>query len=161
MPNSASDARNAEEDIRKQIIEDNLIYGMLSMPSNMFYTVTLPATLWFFDKNKADENILFIDARNIFRQIDKTHRDFTDEQIQNIAMISKLHKGRRREYVSLIDSYFRLGMQILKETVSDIEPAIEQLKAVVADDRELKETVDSLNDNWHALSLYKISIKFI
>ena len=152
MPNSASDARNAEEDIRKQIIEDNLIYGMLSMPSNMFYTVTLPATLWFFDKNKADENILFIDARNIFRQIDKTHRDFTDEQIQNIAMISKLHKGRRREYVSLIDSYFRLGMQILKETVSDIEPAIEQLKAVVADDRELKETVDSLNDNWHALS---------
>ena len=67
-------------------------------------------------------------------------------------MISKLHKGRRREYVSLIDSYFRLGMQILKETVSDIEPAIEQLKAVVADDRELKETVDSLNDNWHALS---------
>lgn len=76
-------------------------------------------------------------------------------------MISKLHKGRRREYVSLIDSYFRLGMQILKETVSDIEPAIEQLKAVVADDRELKETVDSLNDNWHALSPYKISIKFI
>ena len=152
MPNSASDARNAEEDIRKQIIEDNLIYGMLTLPSNMFYTVTLPATLWFFDKNKADDNILFIDARNIFRQIDRAHRDFTDEHIQNIAMISKLHKGRRREYVSLIDSYFSQGMQILKETVSDIEPAIKQLKAVVADDNTLKATVDTLNDNWHALS---------
>ncbi|PKH65728.1 N-6 DNA methylase [Psychrobacter sp. 4Dc] len=152
MPNSASDARNAEEDIRKQIIEDNLIYGMLTLPSNMFYTVSLPATLWFFDKNKTDDNILFIDTRNIFRQIDKTHRDFTDEQIQNIAMIGKLHKGRRREYVLLIDSYFSLGMQILKETVSDIEPAIEHLKAVVADDRALKATVDMLNDNWHALS---------
>lgn len=152
MPNSASDARNAEEDIRKQIIEDNLIYGMLSLPSNMFYTVTLPATLWFFDKNKADDNILFIDARNIFRQIDRTHRDFTDEQVQNIAMIGKLHKGRRREYVSLIDSYFSLGMQILTETVSDIEPAIEQLKAVVADDKALKLTADTLSSNWHALS---------
>ena len=152
MPNSASDARNAEEYIRKQIIEDNLIYSMLTLPSNMFYTVTLPATLWFFDKNKADDNILFIDARNIFRQIDRTHRDFTDEHIQNIAMIGKLHKGCRREYVSLIDSYFGLGMQILKATVSDVEPAIKQLKAVVADDNTLKATVDTLNDNWHALS---------
>ena len=152
MPNSASDARNAEEDIRKQIIEDNLIYSMLTLPSNMFYTVTLPATLWFFDKNKADENILFIDARNTFRQIDKTHRDFTDEQIQNIAMIGKLHRGRRREYISLINSYFSLGMQILKETVSDIEPAIEQLKTVIAGDTALEMTADTLNDNWHALS---------
>lgn len=152
MPNSASDARNAEEDIRKQIIEDNLIYGMLTLPSNMFYTVTLPATLWFFDKNKADDNMLFIDARNTFRQIDKTHRDFTDEQIQNIAMIGKLHKGRYREYVSLINSYFSLGMQILKETVSDIEPAIGQLKTVIAGDTALEMTADTLNDNWHALS---------
>ena len=152
MPNSASDARNAEEDIRKQIIENNLIYSMLTLPSNMFYTVTLPATLWFFDKNKTDDNILFIDARNIFRQIDRTHRDFTDEQTQNIAMIGKLHKGRRREYVSLIDSYFSFGMQILKETVSDIEPAIEQLKSVVEDDKALKIIADTLNDNWHALS---------
>ena len=152
MPNSASDARNAEEDIRKKIIEDNLVYGMLTLPSNMFYTVTLPATLWFFDKNKTDDKILFIDARNIFRQIDRAHRDFTDEQIQNIAMIGKLHKGRRRDYVSLIDGYFSLGMQILKETVSNIEPAIEQLKIVVADDNILKVTADTLNDNWHALS---------
>lgn len=68
--------------------------------------MTLPATLWFFDRNKTDDKILFIDARNIFRQIDETHRDFTDEQIQNIAMISKLHQGRRGEYIQLIHSYF-------------------------------------------------------
>ncbi|NWK50189.1 N-6 DNA methylase [Acinetobacter sp. SwsAc7] len=63
MPNSASDARNSEADIRQTLIENNLIYGMLTLPSNMFYTVTLPATLWFFDKNKTDDKILFIDAR--------------------------------------------------------------------------------------------------
>lgn len=152
MPNSASDARNAEADIRKQIIEDNLIYGMLTLPSNMFYTVTLPATLWFFDKNKADDKILFIDARNIFRQIDRAHRDFTDEHIQNIAMISKLHKGRRQDYVSLVDSYFKSGMQILSETVSDVKPLITQLKSVVDNDKALKGTVNNLDENWQALA---------
>jgi type I restriction enzyme M protein len=65
MANSASDARHSEADIRRTLIENNLIYGMLTLPSNMFYTVTLPATLWFFDKAKEDDRVLFIDARNI------------------------------------------------------------------------------------------------
>jgi type I restriction enzyme M protein len=72
----------------------------------MFYTVTLPATLWFFDKDKQDDKILFIDARNIFTQIDRAHREFNDEQIQNIAVISKLHRGNRTSFIELIDSYF-------------------------------------------------------
>jgi type I restriction enzyme M protein len=58
MANSASDARHSEADIRRTLIEQNLIYAMLTLPSNMFYTVTLPATLWFFDKAKADDRIL-------------------------------------------------------------------------------------------------------
>ena len=95
MANSASDARHSEADIRKTLIEKNLIYGMLTLPSNMFYTVTLPATLWFFDKDKQDDKILFIDARNIFTQIDRAHREFSEEQIQNIAIISRLHRGNR------------------------------------------------------------------
>jgi type I restriction enzyme M protein len=88
MANSASDARHSEADIRRTLIEKNLIAGMLTLPSNMFYTVTLPATLWFFDKAKADDRILFIDARNIFVQIDRAHREFSDEQVRNIAIIS-------------------------------------------------------------------------
>jgi type I restriction enzyme M protein len=55
MANSASDARHSEADIRRTLIEHNLIYGMLTLPSNLFYTVTLPATLWFFDKGKTDD----------------------------------------------------------------------------------------------------------
>lgn len=78
MANSAPDARHSEADIRKNLIEKNLIYAMLTPLSNMFYTVTLPATLWFFDKNKPDHNILFIDARNIFTQIDRANREFSD-----------------------------------------------------------------------------------
>src|SRR5437588_7427587 len=105
MANSASDARHSEADIRRTLIERNLIYAMLTLPSNMFYTVTLPATLWFFDRGKKDNRILFIDARNIFTPIDRAHREFSDEQIQNIAIISRLHKGRRAEFTALIDRY--------------------------------------------------------
>lgn len=151
MPNSASDARNAEAEIRQKLIENNLIYGMVTLPSNMFYTVTLPATLWFFDRNKTDDKILFIDARNIFRQIDRAHRDFTDEQIQNIAMISKLHQGRRGEYIQLIHGYFGAGMAILQKTVKDVEPVLEQLQTVLANDKDALATVEQMTKHWHSM----------
>jgi len=157
MPNSASDARNSEADVRQTLIENNLIYGMLTLPSNMFYTVTLPATLWFFDKNKTDDKILFIDARNIFRQIDRAHRDFTDEQILNIAMISKLHKERNHEYISLIDDYFRQGMSKLEATVPHVEPSFKKLKDALKDDAVIVKSVDKLNQHWHALKPLKES----
>lgn len=115
MANSASDARHSEADIRKTLIEKNLIYAMLTLPSNMFYTVTLPATLWFFDKGKTGDKILFIDARNIFTQIDRAHREFSEEQIQNIATISRLHRGDREVFVSLVNRYFAEGMLRLSE----------------------------------------------
>ncbi len=110
----------------------------------MFYTVTLPATLWFFDKHKTDSKILFIDARNIFRQIDRAHRDFTDEQILNIAMISKLHKECNHEYISLIDDYFRQGMSKLEATVPHVEPSFKKLKDVLKDDAVIVKSVDEL-----------------
>lgn len=159
MPNSASDARNSEADVRQTLIENNLIYGMLTLPSNMFYTVTLPATLWFFDKNKTDDKILFIDARNIFRQIDRAHRNFTDEQILNIAMISKLHKGRNHEYIGLVDDYFRQGMAKLEATVPHIEPSFKKLKDALKDDVAIIKSVDTLNTHWHALKPLKESFE--
>lgn len=109
MANSASDARHSEAEIRQRLIENNLIYGMLTLPSNMFYTVTLPATLWFFDKAKQNDKILFIDARNIFTPIDRAHREFSEAQIQNIAVISKLHKGDRVAFIKLVADFWRRG----------------------------------------------------
>ncbi len=113
MANSASDARHSEESIRKTLVDKNLVYGMLTLPSNMFYTVTLPATLWFFDKARLDDRILFIDTRNIFTQVDRAHREFSEEQVQNIAVISRLHRGERERFVELVDSYFQRGMERL------------------------------------------------
>jgi len=150
MANSASDARHSEADIRKNLIENNLIYGMLTLPSNMFYTVTLPATLWFFGKGKTDKRILFIDARNIFTQIDRAHREFSEEQIQNIAIISRLHKGRRGEFLALIDRYFAQGMTRLADNSQMVEPVSEKILEVL-DDQAGKQAVAALMDTWEDL----------
>lgn len=151
MANSASDARHSEAEIRQRLIEKNLIYAMLTLPSNMFYTVTLPATLWFFDKGKEDNRILFIDARNIFTPIDRAHREFSDEQIQNIAIISHLRKGRREKFVQLIDRYLASGMERLIENKKKVEPVSAQLLEVL-DDASGKWAVADLVKQWSGLT---------
>jgi len=109
MPNSASDARHSEYDIRKNIVDSGIVDCMVSMPTNMFLTVTLPATLWFFDKQKVHtdrkDKILFLDARNVFNQIDRAHREWTAEQQQNLAAIVRLYRGETERYLELIASY--------------------------------------------------------
>jgi len=109
MANSASDAGNSEYEIRKKIIEEGIIKQMVTLPSNMFSSVTLPATLWFFDKEKAKterkDEILFIDARKIFTQVDRAHRKFSDEQIKNLGLISKLYDGDTEVYNNLLKEY--------------------------------------------------------
>lgn len=106
MANSASDAGNSEKDIRIKLVESGVISQMVTLPSNMFTSVTLPATLWFFDKAKADrEEILFIDARNIFTQIDRAHRKFSDEQIRNLGIITRLYEGKTEEFEALLADY--------------------------------------------------------
>lgn len=106
MANSASDAGNSEKDIRIKLIESDIISQMVTLPSNMFTNVTLPATLWFFNKNKVKKDeILFIDARNIFTQIDRAHRKFSDEQIKNLSIITRLYEGKTEEFQALINEY--------------------------------------------------------
>ena len=97
MANSASDARSSEQDIRKQLIEARGVDVMVAVGPNMFYTVTLPCTLWFLDRGKAKsarrDQVLFIDARHIYRQIDRAHRDWTAAQTSFIANIVRLYRG--------------------------------------------------------------------
>ena len=109
MANQASDASNSEQEIRKKIINEGIISQMVTLPPNMFTSVTLPATLWFFDRAKArtdrKNEILFIDARGIYTKVDRSHRKFSDEQIKNLGIITKLYNGESRAYQQLIDEY--------------------------------------------------------
>jgi type I restriction enzyme M protein len=98
MANSASDARSSELEIRQKLIEAGVVDVMIAVGSNFFYTVTLPCTLWFLDKGKTDttrkNKVLFIDARHIYQQIDRAHREFTPEQIEFISNIVRLYRGQ-------------------------------------------------------------------
>lgn len=101
MANSASDARGSEQDIRKGLIEAGAVDVMVAVGSNFFYTVTLPCTLWFLDKWKKNtdrsDKILFIDARHIYRQIDRAHRDFLPDQLEFLSNIVRLYRGEELE----------------------------------------------------------------
>ncbi|MDQ4037726.1 MAG: type I restriction-modification system subunit M [Actinomycetota bacterium] len=97
MANSAADARSTELDIRRQLIQTGTVDVVVAISSNFFYSVTLPVTLWFFDKSKATgtrrDEVLFIDARHTFRQVDRAHRDFTPDQTEFLANIVRLWRG--------------------------------------------------------------------
>jgi len=115
MANSASDARQSELEIRKKLIEDRVVDVMIAIGPNFFYTVTLPCTLWFFDKAHSNcrDNVLFIDARGLYQQIDRAHREFTPEQIEFIANIVRLYRQEPIETSKgsqkLMEHYFPAG----------------------------------------------------
>lgn len=104
MANSASDARGSELEIRKKLIEDHGVDVMIAIGSNFFYNVTLPCTLWFLDKGKKNtdrkDKVLFIDARHIYKQVDRAHREFTPEQIEFLANIVRLYHSEVVETTS-------------------------------------------------------------
>jgi len=97
MANSASDARSSEQELRQKLIEARAVDVMVAVGPNMFYTVTLPCTLWFLDRGKAKtkraDTVLFIDARHIYRQVDRAHRDWTQAQIGFIANLVRLYRN--------------------------------------------------------------------
>jgi type I restriction enzyme M protein len=113
MANSASDARGSELEIRRKLIESDAVDVMIAVGPNFFYTVTLPCTLWFLDRGKGVEGqrgggagvqrsrgagerantVLFLDARHIYRQVDRAHREFTPEQIAFLAALVRLYRG--------------------------------------------------------------------
>ena len=138
MANSASDAGHSEYDIRQTLIKKGLISGMLTLPSNMFSTVTLPATLWFFDKSnqitdfetqKNKIQILFVDSRNVFHQVDRAHREFTDEQLQNLAAINNLRKGNRKFFIELVHNHYTNAFERLPILKELLQNATKQLQA--------------------------------
>ena len=136
MPNSASDASNSEYEIRNKIVDSGIVDCMVSMPSNMFLTVTLPATLWFFDQQKASterkDKILFIDARNTYHQIDRAHREWKEEHIQNLTAIVRLYRGENERYLELIGRYISQTLEASKEIPETFTAYQDLLKTSIA-----------------------------
>jgi type I restriction enzyme M protein len=116
MANSASDARSSEQEIRRHLIEDDAVDVVVAVGPNLFYTVTLPVTLWFLDRGKKRtsraDKVLFLDARHIYRQIDRAQRDWTPGQIGFIANVVRLYRGEQMD--------FTLGGDEAKGKIGDV-----------------------------------------
>ncbi len=137
MANSASDARQSELEIRRQLIEAGVVDVMVAVGSNFFYTVTLPCTLWFLDKGKdslpfregrgvrSKDTVLFIDARGIYNQIDRAHREWTSEQIGLIASLVRLYRGEDLNGFTFDASCFP---QLAPAQIANLKSAIENRK---------------------------------
>jgi type I restriction enzyme M protein len=101
MANSASDAGGGEREMRRRLIETGAVDAIVGVGPNMFYTVTLPVTLWFLDRGKAAgsraDQILFIDARHLFRQVTRAHRVFDPDMVEFLANIVRLWRGQAIE----------------------------------------------------------------
>lgn len=158
MASSASDAGGKEKAIRESLVRSGHVDVMVAIGTNFFYTRTLPCTLWFFDKGKPEgrkDQVLMLDARAIYRVVNRRIRDFSPEQLANLTAIVWLHRGQTDRFLALVGDYFsRLNTET--ETLPNLiepfgaafaemkEKITPFLKAVEANDEVSQEAVDAL-----------------
>lgn len=108
MASTATDSANKDRDIREKLVLTGDVDVMVSVGNNFFYTLSLPCSLWFFDKAKRLENknrVLFIDARNYYTVVDRTLNEWTEWQLKNLQAIVHLYRGEQNKYKGLINEY--------------------------------------------------------
>ena len=122
MANSAADARSSELEIRRKMIEAEAVDVMVAIGPNFFYTVTLPCTLWFLDRGKKNtsrvDKVLFVDARTTYQQVDRAHREFTDQQLEFLSNIVRLYRGEKPD--DTYDSASMLVVNFPNNTYTDV-----------------------------------------
>lgn len=108
MASSATDSQSKDKTIRESLVRTGHVDCLISVANNFFYTLSLPCTLWFFDKTKREGNrnkILFIDARNYYTVVEKTLNEWNEWQMRNLNAIVWLYRGQTERYTELIASY--------------------------------------------------------
>lgn len=127
MASSATDSSGKDKNIREALIKTGHVDVMISVANNFFYTKSLPCTLWFFNKGKAEnllDKVLFIDARNYYTVVDRTLNEWSEWQLKNLNAIVWLYRGETEKYKKLLDEYHEaLGSE---ETFDAVQKALEQ-----------------------------------
>lgn len=115
MSSQASSAGHGEKDVRRKLIETGDVAVMIAIRSNFFYTRTVPCELWHFDRAKPAERkdqVLMLDARNVYRKVTRKIYDFSPEQQANLAAIVWLYRGQQSRFLALVRCYItRLGAE--------------------------------------------------
>lgn len=155
MASSATDSANKDRDIREQLVKTGHVDVMVSVGNNFFYTLSLPCSLWFFDKRKSEANqnkVLFIDARKYYTVVDRTQNEWTEWQLRNLQAIVFLYRGETDKYVSLLEKYqtaIREAVGVLREKAQLLIEWLDDETAVQFDDSLA--WVDSEWDNYETL----------
>jgi type I restriction enzyme M protein len=105
MASSASDAGNKDREIREKLVKTGHVDAMVAIGNKFFYTRSLPCTLWFFDKGKPEDlldQVLMVDARNVYTVVSARSHVFTDEQLANLNAIVWLYRGESDKFVALL-----------------------------------------------------------
>lgn len=129
MASSATDSANKDRDIREKLVRTGDVDVMVSVGNNFFYTLSLPCSLWFFDRNKnADirDKVLFIDARNYYTVVDRTLNEWTEWQLRNLQAIVHLYRGEKDKYQALLADYKKV---LGDTTVASAQEALDSQKA--------------------------------
>lgn len=147
MASSATDSANKDRDIREKLVLTGDVDVMVSVGNNFFYTLSLPCSLWFFDKAKRLENknrVLFIDARNYYTVVDRTLNEWTEWQLRNLQAIVHLYRGEQEKYRSLIADYdAALSGKTLQQCEAELAIIKQAAKeAIAAADRKKKKQVE-------------------
>ena len=134
MASSATDSQGKDKDIRQQLVETGHVDVMISVGNNFFYTKSLPCSLWFFNKAKADaikNKVLLIDARNYYTVVDRTLNEWSYWQLKNLNAIVWLYRGELAKYTALLAEYRHvLGSdKPFAEQIAELEAKIEALRA--------------------------------
>ena len=108
MSSQASSAGRDEAKVRQKLIETGDVDIMIAVRSNFFYTRTVPCELWFLNRNKPEahrDQVLMLDARNIYRKVTRKIYDFSPEQRQNLLAIVWLYRGQNDRFLDLVAHY--------------------------------------------------------
>ena len=168
MASSATDSANKDRDIREKLVRTGDVDVMVSVGNNFFYTLSLPCSLWFFDKAKRAENrdkVLFIDARNYYTVVDRTLNEWTEWQLRNLQAIVHLYRGETEKYQALLNDY----KQALGDTtVASAQEALDKQKAEAKEaianaprkdkkriEAEMKAMIDELEDTLETARQYE------
>ena len=144
MASSATDSQGKDKDIRESLVKSGHVDAIISVGNNFFYTKSLPCSLWFFDKGKADaikDKVLFIDARNYYTVVDRTLNEWSDWQLKNMNAIVWLYRGETEKYTALLDEY-RNTLGSDKPFADKVIELSEKVKALRADAKKAVESVE-------------------
>ncbi len=185
MAASATDSGNKDRDIRRQLIQTGHVDCMMSVANNFFYKVSLPCSLWFFDKGKKDNlkgKVLFIDSRNYYTVVDRTLNEWSEWQMKNLNAIVWLYRGDSEKYQELMEDYrtqvindcMELDLEFenitgilngygdalveVRKQIADVLHNASDIKQLLSLNEVLKHYISKLNASYKALVSYGDSL---